>query len=542
MDVLSAIKSMKIEGLARIADPAILNILNEVEDSSINITKLQRIIIDIYGEADLLLDTAKRKIIFEYLPADSIKELLEYLKVPCSESENIWEKINRLSFNASRKKKLLEFFNVENADEYCTFQEDISAPCVEPVSPKYGLFRHQEEAAIKIKAKIKSRRSRVLLHMPTGSGKTRTTMSICCDFIRNHLNNRDDKVVFWFADTTELCEQAAEEFKEAWSHLGVGDTYLYRLYGDSTTNLNNIKSGFVVAGIQKINRLVDAHQRDFYDLGKKTSLTVFDEAHSLLAPTYQRIINVFQATGTSSLIGLSATPGRSTFDAEENHKFAEFFDYNKVVLTVPGYDNPVTYLQSKKYLAKTNYHPLPYKSEEINLTDKDVQILSEASDIPKNILERLGLDAKRNILILNTVMKACKNGAKLILFACSVKNAETLYTLLRYKEIKAGLVTSSTDPSVRKRIIEDYKHGDMQVLVNFGVLTTGFDAPKTNVAVIARPTNSLTLFSQMVGRATRGKKARGNEVADIYVINDTLPGFRDMSIAFSHWDDAWEEK
>ncbi len=55
--------------------------------------------------------------------------------------------------------------------------------------------------------------SRVLLHMPTGSGKTRTAMSISCDFIRNNIERRLDGLVVWFADTEELCEQAYDEFK-----------------------------------------------------------------------------------------------------------------------------------------------------------------------------------------------------------------------------------------------------------------------------------------------------------------------------------------
>lgn len=71
------------------------------------------------------------------------------------------------------------------------------------------------------------------------------------------------------------------------------------------------------------------------------------------------------------------------------------------------------------------------------------------------------------------------------------------------------------------------------------MLTTGFDAPSTNVAIIARPTNSLTLFSQMVGRATRGVAAGGNEFSDVFYIKDTLPGMIDMVKAFSYWDDAW---
>ena len=130
------------------------------------------------------------------------------------------------------------------------------------------------------------------------------------------------------------------------------------------------------------------------------------------------------------------------------------------------------------------------------------------------------------------------------MFACSVESAEAIFALLKYKNIAAGLITSKTPGIIRNNTIKQYKspttpQDELKILVNYGVLTTGFDAPSTNVAIIARPTNSLTLFSQMVGRATRGINANGNEYSDIYYIKDTLIGMTDMVNAFSHWDDAW---
>ena len=74
------------------------------------------------------------------------------------------------------------------------------------------------------------------------------------------------------------------------------------------------------------------------------------------------------------------------------------------------------------------------------------------------------------------------------------------------------------------------------------MLTTGFDAPGTSAAVIARPTISLVLYSQMVGRAIRGKKAGGNAEAEIVTVVDSgLPGFGDIGDAFLNWEDVWEE-
>ena len=78
------------------------------------------------------------------------------------------------------------------------------------------------------------------------------------------------------------------------------------------------------------------------------------------------------------------------------------------------------------------------------------------------------------------------------------------------------------------------------MLVNFGVLTTGFDAPAASAALIARPTKSLVLYSQMVGRVIRGPLAGGTERCEIVtVVDTTLPGFGDVADAFMNWEDVW---
>lgn len=79
------------------------------------------------------------------------------------------------------------------------------------------------------------------------------------------------------------------------------------------------------------------------------------------------------------------------------------------------------------------------------------------------------------------------------------------------------------------------------VLSNYGVLTTGFDAPAASAAVIARPTRSLVLYSQMVGRVIRGPKAGGTSTCDIVTVTDPkLPGFGDVAEAFTNWEDVWK--
>ena len=78
------------------------------------------------------------------------------------------------------------------------------------------------------------------------------------------------------------------------------------------------------------------------------------------------------------------------------------------------------------------------------------------------------------------------------------------------------------------------------VMFNYGVLTAGFDAPRTRCVIIARPTTSLVLYSQMAGRAMRGLRAGGNRTAEIMTVADTdLPGFGSVTDAFTNWEDLW---
>ena len=138
------------------------------------------------------------------------------------------------------------------------------------------------------------------------------------------------------------------------------------------------------------------------------------------------------------------------------------------------------------------------------------------------------------------VVEKSINRKGVMFFAATIQHANEVMESL--PKGRSAIVTGKTKPKERRDIVSKFKSKKIKYIVNVGTLTTGFDAPKTNTAVIARPTNSLTLFSQMVGRATRGIKAGGNKECDIYVINDALPGFRDMAQAFSHWDDAWNEE
>ncbi|MDN3721484.1 helicase-related protein [Roseibium salinum] len=163
---------------------------------------------------------------------------------------------------------------------------------------------------------------------------------------------------------------------------------------------------------------------------------------------------------------------------------------------------------------------------------------------PKRFSKKLGQDTARTEAILIAILDAITRHERIIVFAPSVENAKLLQAMLTIKNVEALFVSGETEPAERERRIRRFKSNARNkiVMVNFGVLTTGFDAPRTSCAIIARPTRSLVLYSQMVGRATRGVRAGGNEEAEIITITDpSLPGFGSVTEAFSNWEDVWNE-
>src|SRR5205085_2139697 len=105
--------------------------------------------------------------------------------------------------------------------------------------------------------------------------------------------------------------------------------------------------------------------------------------------------------------------------------------------------------------------------------------------------------------VAGSAIKLCKDG-RTIAFTVSVKQAEMLSGLLnRYKPNSADWVYGKTPKDERRNKVKRFARGDLQFLVNCGCFTHGFDVPETRYILMARPTKSLALYEQMLGRGTR---------------------------------------
>lgn len=532
---------MGVEHLAGLLGPNSVRLLELLNERSITATALADLVLSQFGPEYLLYDRAARAEILQALKGDDASRLTRLLSFDAPADP--FAALSSVEFRKGTHlfRVLLAFFGITQTEE-----EAQELPAARQVlRPDYPLFDHQRRAGRAVYTYLTaSAPPRVLLHMPTGAGKTRTAMHVISLFLRHQAV--DDDVVVWLAHTEELCEQAAEEFSTAWQSIGDRHVELFRHFGPHRVELNDIRGGFLVAGLQKLYRDSLPRQGEFIALGRRSPLVVMDEAHSAVAPTYQHLLNLLTATrgmGTA-ILGLSATPGRASIFIEDSQKLAEFFAWNKVTLEVPGFPNPVAYLQEQGYLARADYIPLrPPPEAGVEVTAAEERQIQEGLDLPDAVIKRLEENDRRNLLILSRVMDEANRGGKILLYACSVDHANVLANLLVVKGYKAASVSSRTPSDRRRKLIAEYRDSDaIQILTNYDVLTTGFDAPRTNVAVITRPTRSVVLYSQMVGRAARGPKAGGNLSCRIITVIDQIPGYRSIAEGFGYWESIWDDR
>jgi superfamily II DNA or RNA helicase len=533
------------ELLARAAEPTLqmlvgrpgVRLLAQLDPEMIQPGKLREVALGLTSPQQMLLEPESRRELLSLLPPATAEELAGVLDLavngnPYTALDNVT--VRRGSETAQ---SLLGFFGL--------VEQEAAAPApaatVEEVIPSHPLFSHQRTATTRVLEALREEPFRVLLHMPTGAGKTRSAMHV----IARMLNDEEPMLTVWLAHSEELCEQAAEEFGATWRALGGRPVALHRWWGTHELQADEVTDGLLVAGLAKIYSAGQRSVETIGELAGRVGLVVIDEAHQAVAPAYKHVLDLLTGSGkVSPLLGLTATPGRTWDEPGEDEKLADFFYRRSVQLVVPGYASPIDYLVEDGYLAKTEFVSLNY-SGEVELSERDLADLARSLEVPDSIIDGLAKQEQRNLVIVNRVEAMVREHQRLLVFAATVDHALLLSTVLRARGVHARAVTGATPLDERKRIIEDFRDDseETKVLVNYGVLTAGFDAPRTSAVIIARPTKSLVLYSQMVGRATRGPRAGGNAEATVVTVVDTaLPGFASLVQAFHNWEDVWQRR
>lgn len=400
---------------------------------------------------------------------------------------------------------------------------------------------HQRAAQSKMtKFFIQERKKAGILVLPTGGGKTYTAVYW---LLKNIIAKK--KKVLWLADKGFLLEQTFEAFRE--NILEVGETRReivnIRVVSGSNNhgNPNQIEVSDDIllvtsqTAISNWDTTMSTRLKKFIEYNSNDLFIVYDEAHhtpafgrrNLLIGGSENKTGIIEKFSSIQLLGLTATP---TYTNKNQRAWLWEIFPGKII-----YEVSKKRLEDVEVLAhphfiqqKTNFNPV--------LSDADVEKISiKHQEIPTHIIEELAENEERNNFIANYYLDNKREFGKTLIF---LDRWYQCMMIEKYINKSAGKIIAAsifsyvdTNKNIdyinqrtsdeNDRNLDKFRKGELQVLINVKMLTEGIDVPDVKTVFITRDTNSKILFTQMVGRALRGKKAGGNkETANIVLFSD----------------------
>ena len=420
-------------------------------------------------------------------------------------------------------------------------------------------LRRLEDYQLETKAKIEDallRGRAMVCTLPTGGGKTRVAIEALVEWTCDKLANGegDRPVIIWAAHTQELCAQAAEAFRAVWEVRAAGRTLLLgstatigpQLHDPLQELMQESWDALVVVTTPIVGAKAIGEGGWLRELNlPPMSALVIDEAHRAAAPTYGRLIDAVQdgeADSRVPVIGLTATPFRTVLGPHEPDEATA--DLRKIfrdglIKPISLGDDPKQVLIDQGCLARPSYTPLRGANFGTVAMAGMAETTEEAFDKELGKLAGMNLPRRRRVFGLLRQLLEAEPEARILYFGPTVADAEVMAFLLLKSGFRAASLSAKTHASARRETVRQFKGGAYQVLCNQGVLTTGFDDPRITHVVIARPTVSLVLFEQMVGRGLRGPLFGGTEECQIHAVEDTFDGGAATQRVAQAFIDSW---
>ena len=523
------------------------NVISIVGENLTNIQKVRLLIHQkesrlFMGSADRTIELRKK--LLSSLEQDKIDELFEKY---CTTSGNSrTHKLNQLSSKRwhSGKSWAIRFVNELNIPMvFAGIRGQGKLPNIEDIDPyvvppKLTDFQKELKDNLLLTLNKDGDSTRCIVSLPTGGGKTRTAVEAFIEWLQPRFSQ--GKYLIWIAQSEELCEQAIECIRQMWASKQFYESLrIYRYFGGSEIDESELIGGVVVSSINQLYSRLSGDV-SLVNIVKKTGAIIIDEAHRAATQMYTdffRFCNQHHSPTLFPICGLTATPGRS-FD--DTPRLVSLFESKLFTPTLGKEfeDNPLRFFRQEGYLAS----PIP---KQINT---HVDIPTPASLFPETkeqfqyrmntvVIGILAKDDKRNKLIIKTLLNIPK-GKLCIVYACTVEHANMLSTIMNYKGRSSTSISSETPRHYRRKLLEQFKKGEIEFVFNYGVLTTGFDAPQTEYIVICRPTFSSVLYEQIVGRGLRGPRFGGTETCQIIDFSDNYSRFGDQQ-AYNRFSEFW---
>ena len=332
------------------------------------------------------------------------------------------------------------------------------------------LRAYQEEALARIERAATRGVRRQMGVAATGLGKT---VMFCA------LAERMGVRTLVVAHRDELIEQAAAKVREVWRGARVGIVKGER---------NEVDAQVVVASIQTLarpKRLADLLAPTLLNDSPSFGLVVIDEAHHAAAQSYRDVIHGLRCDEPDGplLLGVTATPDRG-----DGKGLDDLFEQ-----VVFSYD--LRWGIANEYLSDL-------KGLRVRLGADFAKLKVTAGDYNAGAAGRMLEDADAPDAIARAYVEHAK-GRRTIVFTPTVATAEATTAAMIEYGVAAATVSGEMPIDERRAALAAYSRGDLDVLANCAVLTEGYDEPRTDCIIVARPTKSRALYTQMVGRGTR---------------------------------------
>jgi superfamily II DNA or RNA helicase len=326
---------------------------------------------------------------------------------------------------------------------------------------------YQIESKRSVYRAFKEGARRVLVVMPTGTGKTVTFASIVADAVAQ------GKRVAILAHREELLDQAAEKIETLAGIPVAIEQGTRKQAGDDAR--------VVIACVFSLIRRLDRFPADRFDL------IIIDEAHRSLANTYRQLLAHFSS---ARVLGVTATPNRGD-------ELALVQVYSILAYEMTPAD------------AVLNGWLVPYRTVTIELQSLDLTTVRRRNG--EFLAGELGAAMSEMRALREAVEPAVELAGHLraIVFTCTVAHmhivAETVRAVANERRLSLTVATvdGSTAKDERRQIMADYKSGKIRWLINVDIATEGFDAPETEAIIDMQPNEARSRFTQKKGRGAR---------------------------------------
>ncbi|KAI9684350.1 MAG: hypothetical protein M1829_002160 [Trizodia sp. TS-e1964] len=339
---------------------------------------------------------------------------------------------------------------------------------------KTRLRKYQEECIQSVLSSLQKGYKRLGVSLATGSGKT-VIFTQLIDRIPPQTQSATQTLIL--VHRRELAEQASRHCIDAYPdkrvEIEMGDVHA---------------SGTADITIASIQSLLSADRIAKYD-PNQFKLVIVDEAHHIVAPGYMQALDHFNLLSptekTPALVGVSATLSR--FDGLKLGKVIDYVVYHKDYVDMIG----------EKWLSDVIFTTVHSKAD-ISKVRKG----AHGDFQPGSLSKAINTKKINEVTVRAWLSRAIKRKSTLV-FCADIAHVSDLTAHFREYGIDARPVTSNTHRLARGELLDAFRKGEFQVLVNCGIFTEGTDIPNIDCVLLARPTKSRNLLVQMIGRGMR---------------------------------------